>query len=216
LLPELSARVSRDVTAEDLAAYVYALLGTGAFSERFEPELAEGAGPARVPLTASGELFDSAVTLGRDLLWWHTWGERFSPASGVKLPEGRAKELAPVVGYPERFSYDPVTEQLSVGSGMLGPVSESAWAFEVSGLKVLQSWLGYRMAVKKGKKSSPLDDIRPSRWTFTEELLLLVSVLEHTIAVTPQAAALLAAIVDGPLIAASELPAPKDVERKAL
>jgi hypothetical protein len=31
----------------------------------------------------------------------------------------------------------------------------------MSGLKVVQLWLGYRMKKRARKKSSPLDDIRP-------------------------------------------------------
>ena len=44
------------------------------------------------------------------------------------------------------------------------------------------------MKTRKGRKSSPLDDIRPTRWTQTNELLLLLSIIEHTIEVTPKAA----------------------------
>lgn len=214
LLKVLSDRVGRDVTADDLAAYVYGLSGTPAFSERFADELAEGAGPVRVPLSESAELFDRAVGLGRDLVWWHTWGERFAPRGKSELPTGRAREIENVKGYPEQFGYDSPTERLSVGTGVFGPVPEEVWDFEVSGLKVLQSWLGYRMAVRKGKKSSPLDDIRPSKWTFSEELLQLMSILEHTLDVTPAAATLLEEIVDSPLIDASDLPKPTDAERK--
>ena len=85
----------------------------------------------------------------------------------------------------------------------------------MSGLKVLQSWLGYRMTKRKGKKSSPLDDIRPTKWTFTDELLLLLHTLEYTVQVTPTAAALLEEVVAGPTFLASELPTPTDAERKA-
>lgn len=45
------------------------------------------------------------------------------------------------------------------------------WEFSVSGFKVLQSWLAYRMQKGAGKKSSPLDKIRPAAWRFDEELL---------------------------------------------
>ncbi len=67
---------------------------------------------------------------------------------------------------------------------------------------------------RKGRKSSPLDDIRPTRWTQTKELLLVLSIIEHTIEVTPKAAALLDQIVKGPLIPASDLPTPTEANRK--
>ena len=215
LLKVISASAKQDVTVEDLAAYVHGLLGTGAFSQRFAEELAEGAGPVRVPLTADPALFWRAVAIGRDLLWWHTWGERFVPdGSSPELPPGKTKELTPVSGYPDAFAYDPSSQTLTVGSGTFGPVSESVWMFDVSGLKALQSWLGYRMSVRKGKKSSPLDDVRPSRWTFSDELLRLISMLQHTVDMTPAASDLLKDIVAGPWIAFEDLPTPTDAERK--
>jgi hypothetical protein len=49
----------------------------------------------------------------------------------------------------------------------------------------------------RGRRSSPLDEIRPEKWTgqFTTELLELLWVLEATLAEYPRQAELLAAIV---------------------
>lgn len=60
-----------------------------------------------------------------------------------------------------------------------------------------------------GKKSSPLDDIRPERWTsqFTTELLELLWVLEATIDGYPAQTALFDAILASDCIRADELPA---------
>ena len=215
LLITLSERLGTDISVENLFAYVYALGGTSAFSDRFNDELAEAAGPIHIPITSVPDLFQQAVELGRDLLWWHTWGERFSPKGPVRLPSAKAKEVLPVEGMPDVHTYDPESQILTVGAGAFAPVSEEAWNFEVSGLKVLHSWLGYRMKTRKGKKSSPLDDIRPTRWTQTNELLLLLSIIEHTIELTPKAADLLDQIVQGPLIPASDLPTPTPANRKS-
>ena len=214
LLPVLSEKIGTDVTAEELLAYVYALGGTGAFSDRFSDELEETAGPIHLPITVDPALFRQAVVLGRDLLWWHTWGERFPPEDQSCLPEGQAKEIRQVESMPDDFDYDPESRTLVVGAGAFAPVSPEAWDFEVSGLRVLRSWLGYRMKNRKGKKSSPLDDIRPTRWTQSDELLLVLSIIEHTIEVTPKAATLLAHIVEGPLIPAADLPPPTPANRK--
>jgi hypothetical protein len=72
----------------------------------------------------------------------------------------------------------------------------------------VQSWLKYRMKKGAGKKSSPLDDIRPERWTshFTTELLELLWVLEATVGAYPEQAALLEAVADGECLRADELP----------
>jgi hypothetical protein len=121
--------------------------------------------------------------------------------------------LEPVTEYPNDFNYSDGT--LHVGTGQFGPVAQEVWDFEVSGLQVVKSWLGYRMWDRKGRKSSPLDDIRPEAWTFSEELLLLLSILEHTVNATPKAAELLEQVLEGPLIRAEDLPTPIDAERKA-
>jgi hypothetical protein len=88
------------------------------------------------------------------------------------------------------------------GAGAFAPVRLEVYNFEVSGLKVVQSWLGYRMRDPKGKKSSPLDDIRPEKWTgdFTTELLELLWILEAAIAEYPRQAKLLNAVAKGPKI----------------
>ena len=195
LIATLGEQLDRNISADDLSAYVYAVAGTAAFGERFDEELAELAGPIHIPITADPSLFQRTAELGRDLFWWHTWGERFAPPGRTHLPPGRAKQIIPVEGMPEKYDYDPSTQRLTVGTGTFGPVSPDVWSFEVSGLKVAESWLGYRMKIRKGRKSSPLDDIRPTRWTQTDELLRLLAILEHTIEVTSIAAALLALIV---------------------
>ncbi|WP_419842778.1 type ISP restriction/modification enzyme [Candidatus Poriferisodalis sp.] len=192
-------------------------LGTAAFSERYGAQLAEAAGPVRIPITADVALFSEAVDLGRDLLWWHTSGERFAPTPGARLPAGSAKEVAPVTAMPESLKdcrYDPDAEQLTVATGIFALVSPAVWDFEVSGLRVLRSWLGYRMKNRKGRKCSELDNIRPHRWTQSAELLLVLSILEHTVEVTPRAADLLDRIVNGPLIPAADLPKPTEAQRK--
>ena len=216
LLEAIGERVGAEVSPEDLLAYVHALASTAAFTECFDDELAEAAGPIHIPITTDRSLFQRAVELGRDLLWWHTWGERFAPAGQTNLPPGQAQQITAVEGMPEKYGYDPDTQLLTVGTGKFGPVSPEVWNFDVSGLKVVNSWLGYRMKKRKGRKSSPLDDIRPTRWTQTDELLRLLAILEHTIEVTLTAAALLDEILAKPLIPAAVLPKPTPDQRKPL
>jgi hypothetical protein len=104
-----------------------------------------------------------------------------------------------------------------VGDGRFSPVAPEVWEFEVSGLKVVQSWLGYRMKKRAGKKSSALDDIRPKRWTpkMSDELLELLWVLEATLAMEADLEKVLDKVVAGPCFTAAELPSPKPEERKA-
>ena len=65
------------------------------------------------------------------------------------------------------------------------------------------------MKAGAGRQSSPLDEIRPATWptAFTTELLHLLWTVEATIAVYPEQADLLKAVVEGACFAAGDLPA---------
>ncbi len=212
LLDMLNRSYSQKVTPEDFLAYVYGVLAQPAFTERFAAELETR--ELRVPLTKDPDLFRKVRDIGAKLLWLHTYGERFVPPGFVRgdIPPGEAKCVKSVPDdpykYPDRFRYNDTTQTLHVGDGEFRPVAREVYEFEVSGLKVVQSWLGYRMKVPKGKKSSPLDDIRPERWSaqFTHELLQLLWVLEATLATYPEQARLLDEVLQGELFAADELP----------
>ena len=84
----------------------------------------------------------------------------------------------------------------------------------MSGLQIVKSWLSYRMKKRKGKKSSALDDIRPRTWTFDEELIDLLWLLEATMDRLPKAVALLDEILASGLFAASDFPQPTLEERR--
>lgn len=186
-----------------MAAYVYALTGTGAYTERFSSEIASSG--IRVPLTADSSLFDAAVLLGQELLLATTQGDRNLSSKTPASPwAGQAKATSSIQGqgdpYPESFSYDPILERLTVGAGVVEPVPQQIWDYNVSGLNVISSWLGYRMSKRSGKAGSPLDRIRPTTWAFTRELLQVIKVVEMLVAAEPAAALLLDSIVDGPLL----------------
>jgi hypothetical protein len=178
-------------------------------------------------LTKDANLFAQVRDVGARLLWLHTYGQRYVPKGKHKghVPKGAARCVKPVPGdsanYPEKYEYNDATKTLHVGDpngagGEFAPVAPEVYEFEVSGLKVVQSWLAYRMKKPKGKKSSPLDDIRPERWTgeFTTELLELLWVLEATLAEYPAQAKLLSAVVKGACFKADELPPVPDEARK--
>ena len=228
LIELLVNEYSRNVTPEELLAYIYGVLAQPAFTERFHTELAKRM--LCVPMTKNKDLFEKIVVKGQYLLWLHTYGERFTGTERPRgrVPRGKARCVQGVADkpdmYPESFSYDPSTKQLlvgtsffePVGTGVFEPVEPSVWDFEVSGLKVVRSWLGYRMREGKGRKSSPLDIIRPELWTaqFTTELLELLWVLEATLAAYPEQAQLLDAVLKGPLFTAPDLPDVPDHARK--
>ncbi len=220
LLDYLTAAYARKVTAEDFAAYVYGVLAHPHYTSSFWDELE--ACEVRVPLTRDANLFEEAAKIGRTLIHLHTYGQRFVPEGEMlgNVPRGKARCVVAVPDapdrYPEHFDYDAETSSIRVGAqnlfedgaGVFAPVSPAVWDFEVSGLMVVQSWLGYRMAERSGRTSSSLDEIRPERWTpaMTTQFLELLWVLEATLAVYPQQAELLDEVLAGPLFEVSDLP----------
>jgi hypothetical protein len=220
LLDMLAQSYGRKVKPEDFLAYVYGVLAQPAFTKRFANEL--GTRELRVPLTKDARLFAQVRDMGAKLLWLHTYGQRFVPKGRSKgqVPKGNARCVKPVPGdapgYPRKYEYNDATRTLHVGEGEFAPVAPEVFVFEVSGLKVVQSWLGYRMKKPKGKESSPLDEITPDRWPseFTTELLELLWVLEATIAQYPAMVELLSAVVKGPCFKGDELPAVPDAARR--
>jgi hypothetical protein len=200
LLDKLKSLYGRHVTPEDFLAYVYGLVAQPAFTQRYAKELSTR--QIRVPITKEPEFFARVRAIGAKLLWLHTYGHRYVPKGHHRgqVPKGKARCTKPVPGdaanYPDKFEYNHSTKTLHVGAGAFAPVEPDVYNFEVSGLKVVQSWLGYRMKNPKGKKSSPLDNIHPEKWTgqFTTELLELLWILEATVTEYPRQGKLLTAV----------------------
>ncbi|MBU1224015.1 MAG: N-6 DNA methylase [Gammaproteobacteria bacterium] len=214
LLAVLQQAFEKVVSAEDFAAYLYTVLAHPGYAASFHEELENR--EVRVPLTLDKELFAVAVAIGRRLIYLHSYGERF--AQGQTWPHGRARCTKAIAteSLPEKYCYDEASQTLHIGDGLFKPVTQAVWEFEVSGLKVVQSWLGYRMKCRKGKKSSPLDDITPSGWSpeFTSELLRLLQLLEETLEIYPQQKTLLEQILKSRLLSAKQLGVPPAEYRK--
>jgi len=217
-LQALGGVLGEPVAGEDLFAYAYAMLSSRAYTDRFWDEL-ERAGP-RLPITRDGALFGQVAELGRRLINLHTFGERL-PQYGRGVNPGQARlevQIGPAM--PEELAYDPDDQALRVGPGQVAPVDPGVWEYEVSGLRVLRSWLRYRLREPAGRarsSRSPLDRIRPTEWTseLDDALLEVVWVLERTLALEGEQRDLLEAVWAGQTVRAHELPAPTEVERSA-
>jgi hypothetical protein len=209
--------------AEDLVAYVAAVMAHPAFTARFRADLARPG--LRVPLTADKMLFHEAVALGREVVWLHCYGERFvDPAAGrpkgpPRLPKGDAPFI-PADGaipgapepLPETLDYDSARQRLVVGKGFVDNVTPAMRNYEISGKTVLDQWFSYRRRdrtkpmIGDKRPPSPLEKIQPDGWIaeYTEDLLNLLNVLGRLIALEPRQADLLDCIVAGPLVAIAD------------
>ena len=225
--PELLGHLSRfyghEISAEDVLAYVAAVMAHPVFTARFAPHLKQPG--LRVPLTADRALFAEAAALGREVVWLHCYGERFAdpdagrPRGAPRIAEGGrphipdGADIPGEPGLPDRMDYDPATRRLHVGKGFVAGVSQAVWAYEVSGKQVLPQWFSYRRRDRTrpliGDKRSPseLERIVPDEWpaSYTDDLLDLLHVLGRLVALEPRQADLLARILDGALIHEAEL-----------
>jgi len=219
----LTERLGRRVTTNDLFAYIAALAANPTYTERFQAALTTPG--LRIPLTAVGELFDEAVSLGREVVWLHTFGERFvdaaagRPAGPPRLPKDNAPRI-PRDGaiptncddFPDELRYSEAEQTLHVGQGRILHVPPAVWNYEVSGKHVLTQWFSYRRRARERpimgdrRPPSPLGDIQPDSWPaeYTTELLNVLHVLGRLILLEPVQARLLEAICSGPLLSPSE------------
>jgi type ISP restriction-modification system protein len=194
-LARLSEAYGFEVTPEALLAYCYAMLAAPSYTSRFAEEL-RTPGP-RVPLTLDGSLFRQVAVLGDGLVRLHTFRE---------VPRGQANVVEPIgARFPSRYTYDPQSEVLHVGAGAIGIVPADAWAFSVSGYRVLGGWLRRRVAPRAAR--SPLDAIRPAAWTaeLTDELLQLLWLIEATLARQPALDAALDQAASGRLLGVDDV-----------
>lgn len=224
LLALLATTYGVAVTPEDVFAYVAGVMAHPAFTARFREDLLRPG--LRLPLTADASLFAEAVALGREVIWLHTYGERFVDAAAgrPKGPPRMAREIAPTIPaagaippapepLPDEMRYEPETGRLHVGKGHVANVTAAMNAYEVSGKNVLRQWFSYRKrdrsrpVIGDRRPPSDLEKIQPESWpaSYTEDLLNLLHVLGRLVALEPAQADLLDRICAGALIGADAL-----------
>ena len=224
LLAHFAKVYGKSVKADDVMAYLAAVMAHPAFTARYKADLVRPG--LHVPMTADAKLFAEAIALGSDVIWLHCYGERFANAaagrpkqaprlpkeSAPTIPSGGAIPSAPEP-LPDTMDYDPMTRRLKIGKGYVENVTPEMWAYEVSGKQVLWHWFSYRKRDRSrpiiGDRNppSPLDAIQPDHWLpeYTSDLLDLLHVLGRLIALEPKQADLLNRICDNPLLGADEL-----------
>jgi hypothetical protein len=224
LLFQLAKIYGREVKAEDVIAYLAAVMAHSAFTVRFAADLVRPG--LRVPLTADAKLFTEAVTLGSEVVWLHCYGERYAdpkvgrPKQAPRLPkEGMpripAKGAIPPAPepLPSTMDYDASTRRLKIGQGYIENVTPEMWAYEVSGKHVIWEWFSDRQRdrskpiIADKRPPSPLDSIQPDGWLaeYTTDLLDLLNVIGRLIALEPAQADLLERICAAHLVAQDEL-----------
>ncbi|TIO48903.1 MAG: DNA methyltransferase [Mesorhizobium sp.] len=224
LLGVLAEIYGHAVSAEDVMTYLAAVMAHPAFTARFQEDLVQPG--LRVPLTADPAYFAEAAALGREVIWLHSYGERFADpaARRPKAPPRIAESARPFVPegggipgnpapLPDTMEYDAPRRRLRVGNGFVDNVSPEMWAYEVSGKQVVWHWFSYRRLdrtrpqIGEKRPPSPLDRIQPDHWLaeYTSDLIDLLNVLGRLIALEPRQADLMDRILRAELIKADHL-----------
>jgi hypothetical protein len=222
LLAELARVYGREASAEEVLAYIAAVATHSGYIAQFQSHLKQPG--LRIPITANRALFDEAVALGREVIWLHTFGERFAegrPAGPPRVEPASEEPTIPAGGalpaslddMPHELTYDAEQRRLKIGTGYVANVSPEVWAYEVSGKRVLTQWWSYR---RKDRSKPPMGDrrppselslIQPDKWLpeYTTELLNVLRVLTRLTKLEPAQDDLLARIVAGPTISSDML-----------
>ncbi|KIN73563.1 type ISP restriction/modification enzyme [Sulfitobacter guttiformis] len=222
LLAAITTALGNSINALDLFSYIAAIAANPAYTARFQADLVQPG--LRIPMTAQATLFQEAVNIGKQVIWLHTYGERFAdptdgrPASAPRAPSGptipRGGAIpADAARFPQEMRYDETEQRLYVGEGFIDNISPEVWAYEVSGKNILTQWFSYRRldrsrpVIGDRRPPSPLDQIQPERWpaSYTEDLINLLHVLTLLTRLEGQQADLLERICSGPLIDAEIL-----------
>jgi hypothetical protein len=224
ILAHLAETYGYEVTTPDLMAYLAAVMAHPAFTARFAKDLKQPG--LRVSMTAAADLFTRAVALGREVIWLHSYGERFDDAAAGRPKQAPRldKALAPTIPaggaipgapepLPDSIDYDPTTRRLTVGKGHIDNVMPKIWTYEVSGKPVVKQWFSYRRrdrsrpVIGDRRPPSPLDAIQPDHWLneYTSDLMNLLHVLGRLVLLEPRQAELLEQILGQPLLGLADL-----------
>lgn len=199
LLEALSSHFGVPVSVEDLAAYIASTVAHSPYTATFGTELQTPG--VRVPLTKDPELWRQSVEVGKEVLWLHTFGQRFAgqgrSQSVLSASPHRVRYLSTVERLDDEYSYDALTQTLSFGGGSWGPVSPQVMEYNTAGKPTVGAWFSYRKKAPVGKKTSPLDSIVATYWhpEWSTELTELLTALTHLISLEPRQEELLSQVI---------------------
>lgn len=224
IVPGLSSKLSEllafKLTDSDILYYLAGLTAHPGYVETFEEELQEAG--IRIPLSASADLWEELIALGKNIVWLHTYGERGEPLEGISSLKETAGEYSMPV-YEENMVFMPEKKPtwyarlpqdgkeyenaLQFGTAIWSNVDQRVFEYTVGGVNVIGSWAGYRLKKPLGKKTSPLNDIVQGTWPreWSREFSELLSVLTHLVNLEEQQKKLLTRVLENPLYTREDL-----------
>jgi len=161
----LCEKYGQPVMGEEVWHYCAGLLGTEAYPERWGEPMGDTLKP-HIPFPESHEDFEALAGIGRRLV---------EIAKGTGLDRSGvqctvAVDPSKLPDFPDRC-YRPDDNALRFGGGEFTGVTPDIWNHQISGYRTLPRWIKARSSTPGGRKSSPLDDILPTTWEFTRDLI---------------------------------------------
>jgi predicted helicase len=151
LLARLGEAHGKEVAPEDLLGYVYAVLASRPYRERYADLLRRGF--PRLPLTRDGKLFAQLAGLGRELVDLHLLRRR---CAEHREPRARLEPHGSgTLGRGKRWRRDYRSAEGRIYINSEGQyfegVSPEVWAYRIGGYQVLDRWLASRAGRTLGK-----------------------------------------------------------------
>jgi predicted helicase len=142
LLPRLSAVYGFTPSPEKVLAYIYAVLYSPPYRERYAQELRTDF--PRVPFTADGALFRRMAAVGQQLVELHLLRDPQNTA-GVRF-QGEGSDLV------EKVRYEPASGRVYINTGKyFEGITREMWGYRIGGYQVLEKYL-------KDRKGRELED----------------------------------------------------------
>ncbi|WP_236631264.1 type ISP restriction/modification enzyme [Chloroflexus sp. MS-G] len=132
LLPKLSAAYGFTLTPEDVLAYIYAVLYSPTYRQKYAQELRTDF--PRIPFTADADLFRQMTDLGQQLIALHLLRNPANTA-GVKY-QGQGSDRI------EHVRYNPSNGRVSINADKyFEGITPEMWEYRIGGYQVLEKYL---------------------------------------------------------------------------
>jgi predicted helicase len=143
LLPALAAAYGFEPTPEDVLAYIYAVLYSPTYRQKYAQELRTDF--PRLPFTADGHLFQQMAGLGRRLIALHLLDSPELDPPLVKY-QGQGSDII------EKVRYDGQRRRVYINADKyFEGITPEMWGYSIGGYQVLAKYL-------KDRKGRRMDD----------------------------------------------------------
>jgi len=142
LLPKLSTAYGFTPAPEELLAYIYAVLYSPTYRQKYAQELRTDF--PRIPFTADADLFRQMTDLGQQLIALHLLR---NPANTARVKyQGQGSDVV------EKVRYDAATGRVHINADKyFEGITPEMWEYRIGGYQVLEKYL-------KDRKGRRLDD----------------------------------------------------------